>query len=279
MATRLFQKRTGRVIDRRTAQVAEENFFERFASSVTQSRGLLSPLDGRAYDFDPAHRTVKTLDTRTEALKALIKRTVARDLLKTYDEMPRGGTMIFELAQKGLLGGRDPRVVVAGAALSPVEELLRSAGASSPIGATDLAKVRDEICVRPDVFYFVCAFSTTSWDPDARNTLSGPNVLMALCDYFEDTWRVIFGPDPRWECAPRLFDLTTYEEKVDAVRRFVERHTFELLMDELTETFVAEELGLSLGVVREAFEIVEDQSDFLRLETGVQPFRLARVYA
>jgi len=266
------------VIDRRTAQVAEENFFERFIGAANNARAVPSPMDGRTYDLGPANRTIRTLDGRTEEMKAAIKRRVERDLLKTYDEMPRCGTMLLEIHRRDFLGGRDLRVVVAGASLSPVDDFLTQGSSSRPVGAADFARVRDEVVTRDDVFYFLCAFATTAWHPEARNTLAGRNYLAALCDLHEDAWRVWYAPDPRWGYAARLFDLTSAEEKIEAVRRFVERHTFELLMDELTEDIVFEHLGYAVGIIREAFEIVAAQTEFLRLETGVEPWRLVRVY-
>lgn len=277
-ATTLTHKRYGKIVDRRTAQVAEENFFERLIAAVTHARAVPNPLDGRTYDLSPACRLMRTLDARTEQMKGAIRRLVERDLLKTYDEMPKCGTVVFEVFRRDLLGSRDVRVVVAGASLSPVEEFLTDGRSSTATSAADFARVRDEIVTRPDVFYYICAFSTTSWAPDARNTLAGHNFLAALCDLNEDAWRVWYAPDPRWDFGARLFDLTAYEEKIEAIRTFVERHTFELLMDELTEDFVFDHLGYAIGVIREAFEILESRSEFIKLETGTEPYRLVRAY-
>lgn len=269
----------GKRVDRRTALVAEENFFERLISAVTNARAAPSPLDGRTYDLSPANRTMRVLDARTEEMKAGIKRFVQRDLLKTYDEMPKCGTLVFDVFRRDFLGSREPRVVIAGASLSPVEEFLRDGSSSTPTSAAEFSRVRDEVVTRTDVFYFLCAFSTTSWAPEARNTLAGRNYLAALCDLNEDAWRVWYAPDSRWDYGARLFDLSTYEEKLEAIRTFTQRHTFELLMDDLTEDHVFEQLGYSVGVIREAFEMIASQSEFLRLEAGSDPYRLVRVYA
>jgi hypothetical protein len=147
------------------------------------------------------------------------------------------------------------------------------------MAAAHLNQVREEIATDPTVFYFIGAFATTHWTPEARNTLAGSNYLIALCDFVEEAWRVYYAPDPRWGLSIRLFDLTTYEEKLDALRRFVERHTFDLLMDELGEDFVSEKLGYPAAFVREAFETVERDMDFVRLDTSSKSWRLIRVYS
>lgn len=269
----------GSRIDRRTAQVAEENFFERLAAAVDRERAVPCPLDGRTYDLSPGRRRTRLLDARTDELKTAIKRTVERDLLKTYEEMPKCPTMLFEVTRKEFLGPRDVRVVIAGASVAPVEEFLREGASSTPMGPEHLARVRDEVVADDGVFYYLCVFAATSWAPEARNTLSGRNYLAALCERYEDAWRVWYAPDERWSFGARLFDLTTYEEKIEAILTFAERHTFELLMDELTEEYVFEHLGYALGVIREAFELASRRSEFLRLEAGAEAWRLVRVYA
>lgn len=278
-ATAVGSKSAGTRIDRRTAQVAEENFFERLGTAVDRERAVPCPLDGRTYDLSPDRRRTRLLDGRTDELKTAIKRHVERDLLKTYDEMPKCGTMLFEVIRKEFLGSRDVRVVIAGASVAPVEEFLRDGASSAPMGPEALARVRDEVVSAEDVFYFLCVFAATSWSPEARNTLSGRNYLAALCERYEDAWRVWYAPDERWGFGARLFDLTTYEEKIESILTFVERHTFELLMDELTEEYVFDHLGYALGVIREAFELASRRSEFLRLESGAEPWRLVRVYA
>src|SRR5436853_13265 len=81
------------------------------------------------------------------------------------------------------------------------------------------------------IVHYSGGFSTTGWDDDARRALVGSNYLIALTDVYEGAWRTYYAPDPRWRSAARIFDLTSEEEKVEAIRRWVTKHTFELLMD------------------------------------------------
>jgi hypothetical protein len=142
----------------------------------------------------------------------------------------------------------------------------------------DLTRAIDTIATNQNVFYYIGAFATTAWDASCQQVLVGGNFLVALCDLSYGAWRTCYAPDPRWRTSARLFDLATDEEKVEAVRALVKRHTFALLMDELTEDLVFEELGYPLGIIREAFEQIASEDRYVRFETGELPYRLIRTY-
>ena len=65
---------------------------------------------------------------------------------------------------------------------------------------------------------------------------------------------------------------------MESIRRWVNRHTFELLMDELTEDTVFEELGYAIPIIREAFAMIAAEDRYVRFDTSARPFRLVRVY-
>lgn len=265
-------------IDRAAARAAEEDFFERLAAGVNAVAGVYDPLDDRTYDASPRNRVTKAIDDRSTEVKGLVKRFAERDLMRTYEEMPRNGIVLFEIVHKELLGRPSVRVVIAGAAFSPSEELVKSGSSRRRAGAEELARVRDLVVQSEDVFYYMGAFSSTGWDDASRRALAGTNFLVALCDRHEEAWRTYYAPDPRWRAAARIFDLSSEEEKVQAIRRWVKRHTFELLMDELTEDTVFDELGYAIPIVREAFEQIAAEDRFVRFDTSVRPYRLVRTY-
>ena len=60
--------------------------------------------------------------------------------------------------------------------------------------------------------------------------------------------------------------------------RWVTRHTFELLMDELTEDTVFDALGYAIPIIREAFEQIAAEDRYVRFDTTARPYRLTRVY-
>jgi len=265
-------------VDRKAAAVAEEGYFERLAANMNATAGLYDPLTNRTYDASPRNRVTKALDERSSEVKAFIKRFAERDLMRTYEEMPKNGVVLHEIVHKELLGRPSVRVVAAGAGFSPVEDLVRHGRSRKASSAEELARVRDLVVKNESVFYYVGAFSTTGWDEPAKRILAGPNYLVALSDLHEGAWRTYYAPDPRWRAAARVFDLTTEEEKVEAIRRWVTKHTFELLMDELTEDTVFEELGYAIPIVREAFQLIAAEDRFVRLDTSTRPYRLVRNY-
>ncbi len=266
------------VVDRKAARVAEESFFERLSANANATAGVYDPLSNRTYDASPRNRVTRVLDERSSDVKVMIKRFAERDLMRTYEEMPKNGVVLHEIVHKELLGRPLVRVVLAGAAFSPAEELIREGASRKRIGGEELNRLRDLIVRTESIFYYIGAFATTGWEDDARRALVGSNYLIALSDVHEGAWRTTYAADPRWRSAARIFDLTSEEEKVEAVRRWVTKHTFELLMDELTEDTVFEELGYAIPIVREAFELIAAEDRYVRFDTSTRPYRLIRVY-
>ena len=277
MATKV-RKSSGPEVDRASARTAEEDYFERLAASMAATAGIFDPMSNRTFDASVKNRITKELDDRSADVKAQIKRHAERDLMRTYEEMPKNRVAIHEIVHKELLGRPAVKVVVAGASFSPIEELVRHGRSCRRASAFDLERVRELLVKSETVFYYVGAFSTTGWDEDARKSIAGPNWLLALSDRADGAWRTWYAPDPRWRSAARIFDLSTEEEKVEAVRRWVTRHTGELLLDELTEDRVFDDLGYALPIVREAFRQIAAEDRYVKFDTSARPYRLTRTY-
>ena len=265
-------------IDRDAARSAEEAYFERIQAKMAATAGLFDPLTNRTYDASPRNRVTKALDDRSAEVKALVKRWAERDLVKTYEALPRNGTVVHEIIHKELLGRPQVRVVVAAAAVSPIEDLIRKGASRARATADDLARIRERVASSESVFTYLGVFSTTGWEEAAFKASSGPHWLAALSDLHEGAWRTWYAPDPRWRSASRIFDLAGDEEKVEAIRRWVQRHTGELLLDELTEDRVFEALGYAIPIVREAFQRIAAEDRYVRFDTSARPYRLVRVY-
>ncbi len=278
MGSTRMRKAPGPEIDRKAARVAEEGYFERLAHNMSMTGGLFDPLSNRTYDASPRNRVTKVLDDRSSEVKSLIKRFAERDLMRAYEEMPKNELHVFEIVHKELLGRPSVKVVVAGAAFSPVEELVRAGSSRARIPASELHRTKDQIVRSEQVFYYLNAFATTGWEDDARRALVGNNYLIALSDVQNGAWRTYYAPDPRWRAAARIFDLSSEDEKVEAVRRWVSRHTLELLMDELTEDTVFDALGYAIPIIREAFTQIAAEDRYVRFDTSARPYRLTRVY-
>jgi hypothetical protein len=277
MGTRV-RKSNGPEVDRASARTAEEDYFERLAASMAATAGIFDPLTNRTYDASIKNRITRELDDRSAEVKAHIKRFAERDLMRTYEEMPKNRVVLHEVIHKELLGRPSVRVVVAAAAFSPVEELVRHGRSCRKSTSSDLERARETLVKSDSVFYYMGAFSTTGWDDDARKSIAGPNWLVALSDRADAAWRTWYAPDPRWRSAARIFDLSTEEEKVEAVRRWVTRHTGELLLDELTEDRVFDDLGYALPIVREAFRRISAEDPYVKFDTSARPYRLTRTY-
>jgi len=278
MASTRMRKAPGPEIDRKAARVAEEGYFERLSHNMGMTGGLFDPLTNRTYDASPRNRVTKVLDDRSSEVKSLIKRFAERDLMRAYEEMPKNELHVFEIVHKELLGRPSVKVVVAGAAFSPVEELVRAGSSRARIPASELHRTKDQIVRNEQVFYYLNAFATTGWEEDARRALVGNNYLISLSDVQNGAWRTYYAPDPRWRAAARIFDLSSEDEKVEAVRRWVSRHTLELLMDELTEDTVFDALGYAIPIIREAFTQIAAEDRYVRFDTSARPYRLTRVY-
>ena len=87
-------------IDRKAARVAEESYFERLSANANATAGIYDPLTNRTYDASPRNRITKVLDERSSDVKALIKRFAERDLMRTYEEMPKNGVVLHEIDRK-----------------------------------------------------------------------------------------------------------------------------------------------------------------------------------
>lgn len=265
-------------IDRAAALALEEQFFERLAATVGATQGLYNPMDDRTYDAASRNRVTRVSDDRSAEVKTLVKKLAERDLMRTYEEMPKGGVVLHEILHRELLGRASVRIAIAGAPFSPTDELITSGTSRRRATAEELNRVKDAIVRNPNVFYYVGAFSTTGWEEGVRRGLVGPNHLIALVDVHEDAWRTYWAPDPRWRSAARVFDLTSEEEKIQAIRRWVKRHTFELLMDELTEDTVFNELGYAIPIIRAAFQSIAEGDPYVRFDAATRPCRLVRTY-
>lgn len=265
-------------VDRKSALVREESFVERFTGNMNATPALYNPLDNRIYDASPRNRVMKNLDDRSQEVKALIRKHAERDLMKTYEEMPKNPAVIFEVWHQQMFAPRGLKVVAAGAAFSPTEELVRRGASSAKARVEDLNRLIDLVATQENVFYYIGAFSATGWSESCKQVLVGGNYLVALCDLYQDAWRTYYAPDARWRSAMRVYDLATDEEKIEAIRAFAKRHTFSLLMDEFTEDFVYEELGYPIPIVREAFELIAAEDRFVRYDTSELPYRLTRTY-
>jgi hypothetical protein len=89
---------------RAEALVAEEQFFDRLRGRLNGMQGVFHPLDGRMYDATARHRNGRTVEDRMAELKGAVKRFAERDLMRIYEEMPKGTIEVADITHKELLG-------------------------------------------------------------------------------------------------------------------------------------------------------------------------------
>ena len=269
---------TAKLVDRKTAKLAEERFLERISANICNANGVYSPLDKKLYDASDKNKICKVIDICSEKIKAQIKELAKTNLMALYDEMPKGNAHVYEIMHKELLGARKPKVIIAATTISPIADLLRYGYSAQQLSLAHIDNTKKVLMSNTGAFYYLCLFSPTGWDNISPNALSGSNFLIALTDITDGIFSTYFVEDDRWRSNALIFDLSTKEEKVEHIKRFVNNHTLELLMDELTEDFVANSLGYAINTIRDAFELMELEDDYIKIDRNSKPYRLTRIY-
>ena len=99
-STRKRKKKPSPELDRKAFRVAEESYFDRFQAAVSEMPGVFNPLDNRTYDAAPRNRVTKMIDDPSTEVKKLIKEFAERDLMKTYEEMPKNNVLLVEIEER-----------------------------------------------------------------------------------------------------------------------------------------------------------------------------------
>ena len=265
-------------ISRKEALSAEDAYMERVHANVIDTENIFSPLDNKTYDATSKNRGRRDLDQRSSAVKKLIQKWANQDLMEIYAQMPKNRLVLHDIWHKELFGPRTVRVTIAGTSWNPIKDLIQEGKSYRQGSAGDIHGIKELIARRPDVFYYIGMFSPTGWEEECRQHLQGENYLIALSDNVQDGWRTWFAQDPRWQSGTQFFDLTSDEEKIDAIQLFVKRNTGRILMDELTEDLLLDRLGYPVPIVREALENIAIEDPFLKFDTKTRPYRLVRIY-
>ncbi len=266
-------------ITRANARELEQAFIGRLQRNVLALYGIFSPLENRWFDADEKNRESHVMEPGQEAVRRAVNEHITRGHKRVFEEMPTNRTFLCEVFTRELLGGKTPRVIVLGLAVNPLEDLVKDGGSARKLGYQDLLDAMNPWVHHPQVFYYVSAFSTTGWSDDAKARASNSaNALVTLVDYRDKSWILSPAPDQRWGDSLRMFDLNSTEELVGRVSQFVDAHTFELLMDQMTDRYVAGALGVDAVSVRKAFEGIPPKDKFVRLLGSGNDARLVRDY-
>lgn len=265
-------------ISRTGAKELEHAFVGRLQRNIHALYEIYSPFENRWFDADEKNRESHVLDPGQEAVRRAVNQYVSRGHKRVFEEMPTNKVFLCEVFTRDLLGGKTPRVVVLGLCVNPIDEMVRDGGSARKCTYQELIDAMSPWVHHPQVFYYVSAFAPTGWSDEAKSRASNSgNSLVCLVEYRDKSWLLAPVPDQRWGDSLRMFDLNSAEEIVERVHEFVEGHTFELLMDQMTDRFVASSLGVDPIQVRKAFEAMPSKDKFVRLLPGNEA-RLVRDY-
>lgn len=147
-------------VTRDLARIRELRFLERFERNVARLDRLQHPVERRSYALrgckiereDPYPRLVE-----------LLKRHGLHDT-QLLDALPHERAARMEIPARGLLWRRAPRMVVAAAALSPLEALARHGAALDPLGREAVAEAVARHS-RPGAYLILGLLSTVGWEP------------------------------------------------------------------------------------------------------------------
>jgi len=250
------------------ARAVEEVFIQRFEVNFDLVGRVHCPLDNKAYKAGPRERTLLKRDQSSKVIDLMKRnRVYDRSLL---DAIPLGEMREYQVHQRGLFGRGDLKVVVAGLALSPLEEFVRRRWTAAPLGPLEAERAIDGFPLRDDVFYYVGLLSTAGWSAEARSAPpSRRNLLTCLVEDRPGTaWTAAFQLDPRWAGMERLFDPETEREKTDRARE----HIAECLRPKgefLIIRNLPEDLDVDLECVAAAIdELLAEDPQLMVVESG-----------
>jgi hypothetical protein len=235
-------------------------------------------MDGRWYDVVERNVAEYVVDLGAEAAKNAVRDRAKTGFNDILNQMPTNRAAVCDIFSRDFLGSRQRKICLAGVSLSSLDELVAPGWTRSPLGFAAATAAQRRLVTDPGVFFFLCWFSTSGWSEEARSLLAnGPNFVACLVERQADAWKLTVHDDGRATPLLALFDLESWAEKRDRVIRFVKHHTYELLMDRVTDRFVSERAGLPIDVVRAAFRDAA-VDPFLHLTAEEDQFRLSRVY-
>jgi len=259
-----------RIISRKDALVLEDKFFQQAEMKLQATEGVWSPADNRFYKVGEG--TCVRRDSSDSALKELLKEQDIRNAVLNYIKMPKNRMMLYEVCHKV------PKVALAFASHSPLEELLNPGYTSRKGGIDDINRITKGIAVNPYLFYYIAIFSTTGWSAVTKNSscLAGNNFVVALGDYYSGVFRTYYAPSELWNVNYTIFEFAAREDKIKCVKSFIKSHTLELILGEMTEDKVLAEAGFDTEIIREAFSEIAQEEDYIRFNRRQNS--LSRVY-
>ena len=146
------------------ARRREEQFLRRFEHNLTKLERIYSPLEKKSYTIRPGMLDPQVEDPYQRVVDLLKEKGLYDRAL--LERLPHDRCTRFSLPAPGLFGRKPPKLVIAGVAVSPIEQLASVGGAVRPLGEPDLARViREQLRVR-GAYHVLGVLSTVGWEED-----------------------------------------------------------------------------------------------------------------
>ncbi len=201
-------------VDVDEARRREERFLRRFEQNLAKLERIYSPVERKSYTIrsgmldpqveDPYQRVVDLLKERGLYDRALLER------------LPHDRASRFTLPPPGLFGRRTPKLVIAGVAVSPIEQLATVGGSARKLSEPDLARVMREQLRHRGAFHVLGVLSTVGWEESLhRSPPHQEDLAIILVEEEADGgWRISHSLPKKLAGLAVIFDPETLDEKV-----------------------------------------------------------------
>ena len=212
-------------VDVDEARRREERFLRRFEQNLGKMERLHSPLEKKTYNVraglldpqveDPYQRVVDLLKEKGLYDRALLER------------LPHDRATRFTLPPPGLFGRRSPKLVIAGVAASPIEQLATVGGSARRLGESDLARVIREQMRHRGTYHVLGVLSTVGWEESLHRSPPHQEDLAVVLIEEEPggSWRISHSLPKELSALALVYDPETLDEKVRRVFYRVIEHT------------------------------------------------------
>lgn len=265
-------------ISRDRARKLEQEFLVGFTTRFYEMRAVANPLEGgRDVDINAAGETEAVYSER-ELLRTMLRGKPDAGDLRDY---PHNTFREIALVRKAaLLGPKVRKVVVVGACVSPLRELVDKGYAEAPANRGVLVDLIDRVIDSSETYFYIGVFSTTGWDKDLIDAVpQAANYSLFLLDVQNaDNFRV-HAPASFDARVRSAFDPETDESRITRCKTYLDNHpTLKTSGGFLLTVEVAEGANVPEPLARDVCKIWSKHAPDLEfgLRTGVHYVRRRR---
>ncbi len=201
----------------------------------------------------------------SDALRAQMasKRLYDRTLLK---QMPKNRTVSVNGYEKRFIFWKRQTGSAIASVTSRFDDLLDEGGNPQPVSLNELTAHLREIAPDSKVRAVVGVCSTSGFTEEARNARHEyPNMDVVLVEPLPGGGWKVTADDSVQKFVRDMFDPEDIEQKLERVKREVERNGTELLTGGLASDRIAQDVGLPIEVVNRALDLIAKSDPELRV--------------